>query len=178
MASLVSGPVAMTTSPSGMSQASARIISILGSFSSLSVIYLAKPSRSTASAPPAATRLISALSMTSEPSRRSSSFRRPTAFVRSSPRREFEQTSSAKYSLLCAGVNLSGFISTRRTPTPRRASCQAHSLPARPAPITVTRSIRRPPRRPSWPSSSSPWSSWRRTLASWPLSSWPPPASF
>jgi len=53
-----------------------------------------KPSRSTASAPPAGTWLASAARMTSEPSRRISSCSRPTAlWSLSSERNEFEQTS-------------------------------------------------------------------------------------
>ena len=44
-------------------------------------------------------------------SRRSSSFKRPTAFSRPAPRRELEQHSSAKYSVVWAGVIFSGFIS-------------------------------------------------------------------
>ena len=103
-----------------------------------SVIVFAKPTRSTARAPPAATRFRSAESIMSEPSRRSSSLSRPTALVSSSLRREFEHTSSAKYGETCAGVIFSGFISMRRTGMPRLASCQAHSLPASPAPTTVT----------------------------------------
>ena len=138
MASLVSGPVAMTTSPSGMASASACSTVIFGCAQMRSVISRANASRSTASAPPAATRLWSALASTTESSRRSSSLSRPTAFVSSSLRRELEQTSSAKFSDTCAGVIFWGFISIRRTGMPRPASCHAHSHPARPAPITVT----------------------------------------
>ena len=57
MASLVSGPVAMTTSPSGMVSASARSTVMFGCAQMRSVISRANASRSTASAPPAATRL-------------------------------------------------------------------------------------------------------------------------
>ena len=49
-----------------------------------------------------------------------------------------EQHSSAKYGVVWAGVVFWGFISRRVTGMPRCANCQAHSLPARPAPITVT----------------------------------------
>ena len=79
--------------------------------------------------------------MMSEPIFRISAFSSPTAFESSSLRRELEQTSSAKYSEEWAGVIFSGFISHRRTGIPRLASCQAHSLPARPAPKTVTGSM-------------------------------------
>ena len=63
-----------------------------------------KPSRSTARAPPAATRFLSADSMMREPRRRISSLSRPTALVSSSLRREFEHTSSAKSGETCAGA--------------------------------------------------------------------------
>ena len=49
--------------------------------------------------------------MTSEPARRSSSFSSPTALTSAAPRIEFEHTSSAKPSLVCAGVRFSGFCS-------------------------------------------------------------------
>ena len=56
----------------------------------------ANRSRSTASAAPAGTRLASAARMISEPRRRISSFRRPTALSSLSPRKELLQTSSAR----------------------------------------------------------------------------------
>ena len=78
-------------------------ISISGCAASACVTAAEKPSRSTASAPPAGTWLASAARMTSEPSRRISSCSRPTALVsRSSERNELEQTSSARPSVLCA----------------------------------------------------------------------------
>ena len=58
---------------------SSRTISISGCAASAAVIAAEKPSRSTASAPPAGTWLASAARMTSEPSRRISSCSRPTA---------------------------------------------------------------------------------------------------
>ena len=99
-----------------------------------------KSSRSTASAPPAGTRASSAQARTRLPARRSSSWRSPTALCGSSERSELEQTSSANPSRRCTGDRRPGFISTRSTSTPARASVQAASLPARPAPTTVTRS--------------------------------------
>ena len=64
-----------------------------------------KPSRSTASAPPAGTWLASAARMMSEPSRRISQWIRPTAFwSESSERKELEQTSSASPSVWWASV--------------------------------------------------------------------------
>ena len=166
----------MITSPSGISVTSPGTTVILGWFLILSVTIWANPWRSTARAPPASTRVASAQVRIRLSRRRISSFRRPTAFSSWSLRRELEQHSSAKLSVKWAGVFFSGFISRRVTWTPRWASCQAHSLPARPAPMTVT-SIEDSPllgcpghgdRRclkplPSWPSS------WRR--ASSPQSS-------
>lgn len=58
-----------------------------------------------------ATRVASAHCRIKLSSRRSSSFKRPTAFSRPAPRRELEQHSSAKYSVVWAGVIFSGFIS-------------------------------------------------------------------
>ena len=85
------------------------------------MIAAEKPSRSTASAPPAGTWLASAARITSEPSRRISSCSRPTALVlASSERNEFEQTSSARPSVLCAAVLRTGRISCSTTGTPRR----------------------------------------------------------
>ena len=104
----------------------------------LSVIYREKISLSTASAPPAATRLMSAASIISEPNSRISSFKSPQAFSMRSAFNEFEQTNSAKFSLLCAGEYFSGFISQSSTSIPRPANCQAASQPASPAPITLT----------------------------------------
>jgi hypothetical protein len=52
--------------------------------------------------------------------------------------RELEQTSSAKYSVVCAGVFCTGRISYSRTEIPRSATAQAASTPAKPAPTTET----------------------------------------
>ena len=95
-ASEVSGPVAMTVIPSGISVTSPSATVIFGSFLTVSVIYEENFSRSTASAPPASTLLLSAAVIMSEPRRRNSSFNNPIAFVTAAARREFEQTSSAK----------------------------------------------------------------------------------
>src|SRR4051794_13811401 len=96
-------------------------------------------SRSTASAAPAGTRVSSAARMISDPRRRISSFSRPTALSSLSPRNEFEQTSSAKPSVLWTGVGRTGRISCRTTGTPRDATCHAASEPASPPPTMVTR---------------------------------------
>ena len=70
-----------------------------------SVTAAAKPSRSTASAEPAGTLCASAAAMISEPSARISAWSRPTALCSaSSERKLFEQTSSARPSVWCAGV--------------------------------------------------------------------------
>src|SRR3954469_16955673 len=102
-----------------------------------------KTSRSTASAAPAGTRASSAHRMTNDPSRRISSLRRPTALSSLSPRKEFEQTSSARPSVLWTAVGLTGRISCRTTGTPRDAACHAASLPASPPPTIVTRAMLR-----------------------------------
>ena len=92
----VSGPVAMTVSPSGIWVTSPGRTVMLGWPFTRSVTIRAKPWRSTASAPPASTRVASAQERIKEPSRRSSSFKRPTAFSSWSLRSELEQHSSAK----------------------------------------------------------------------------------
>jgi len=98
-----------------------------------------KATRSTASASPAGTRARSASSSTADPSRRSSSCKSPIAFSGLSERSEFEQTSSASPSDLCAGERRTGFCSTSTTGTPPSARRRAASDPARPAPMTITR---------------------------------------
>jgi hypothetical protein len=79
-------------------------------------------SRSTANASPAGTRASSPQRMTIEPMSRISCFSRPTAFVAADERNEFEQTSSARFDVACAGVIFTGRISWRSTECPRRAS--------------------------------------------------------
>ena len=137
-ASEVSGPEAITTSPGGMDVTSPSTMVIPGWDRMASVTAAEKPSRSTARAPPASTRVWPAQRRISEPHRRSSSFSSPAAFSSWSERRELEHTSSAKPGLWWAGVIFRGFISRRVTAMPRWASCHAASHPARPAPMTVT----------------------------------------
>ena len=134
----VSGPDATMTSPSGRAVTSPSTTVMLGQPRTASVTAWEKPTRSTARAPPASTRVWSAQRRMREPQRRSSSFSRPTAFSSWSLLRELEHTSSAKPGLWWAGVIFWGFISRRVTGIPRRANCQAASQPASPAPITVT----------------------------------------
>src|SRR5215831_7765343 len=77
--------------------------------------------------------------MISEPRRRISSCKSPTALCSlSSERNEFEQTSSASAAVLWAAVVRSGRISWSTTGTPRAAICQAASDPASPPPMTCT----------------------------------------
>src|ERR1700722_18006122 len=60
----------------------------------------------------------------------------PTALVEaSSDRKEFEQTSSAKWEVGCAAVVRIGRISCRTTGTPEFAACHAASEPASPPPM-------------------------------------------
>ena len=92
--------------------------------------------RSTASAPPAGSFVISPIPIINEFERRISSCSTPTALpVLSSERKEFEHTSSANPPVSCASVMRLGRISCRMTGTPRDTHCQAASDPARPAPI-------------------------------------------
>ena len=100
-------------------------------------MWAAKAPRSTARALPAGTRVARAAAMIRELSRRISSLSSPTALSTPSARRELLHTSSPKNGDWCAGENFWGFISKRRTRTPRRAACQAASLPARPPPMMV-----------------------------------------
>ena len=142
-ASEVRGPEATITSPSaGIWVTSPSTTVMRGWERTRSVMARLNPSRSTARAPPASTRWASAQERIREPQRRSSSFKRPTAFSIWSERRELEHTSSPKSGLWWAGVILWGFISQSSTGMPRWASCQAASQPARPAPMTMTGSIR------------------------------------
>ena len=134
----VSGPVATITlshSGDGNPATSLRSMATRGCASSCRVTSSEKPSRSTASAPPAGSLWRSPAAMMSEPARRISSCSRPTALVAaSSERKLLEQTSSASPPVLCASVRRCGRISWSTTGTPARATCQAASLPASPPP--------------------------------------------
>ncbi len=68
-------------------------------------------SRSTDRDPPAGTCVSYAASTQTEPKRRISSLRRPAADSTRIALKEFEQTSSANPSVLCAGVLFTGRIS-------------------------------------------------------------------
>ena len=140
-ASEVSGPVATITGSrsdaGGIALISWRTIVTSGCAASVCVISAANRSRSTARAAPAGTRLISAARMTSDPSRRISSFNSPTALSSLSPRKELLQTSSASRSVLWTAVGRTGRISYSVTGTPRETACQAASEPASPPPMMV-----------------------------------------
>ena len=80
----VSGPVAMMVRPQssgGSPVTSSRLTSMSGWVERTCVIWPAKACLSTASAPPAGRRALSAAAITSEPSRRISQCSRPTAFT-------------------------------------------------------------------------------------------------
>src|SRR5881628_1562703 len=128
-------------SAAGISVISSRTIRTAASASTACVMPSAKSTRSTARQAPAGTRVASATRMTSEPRRRISSLSSPTAVSSVALRKEFEHTSSARRSVVCASVPRRGRISWRSTPMPRRASCQAASQPASPPPMMVTRSV-------------------------------------
>ena len=90
---------------------SSRRTVISGSRSIASVTRREKCARSTASACPAGTAVWRAISISSEPARRISSFSSQGAVFSLSDFSEFEQTSSAKSALWCAGVERIGRIS-------------------------------------------------------------------
>ena len=105
----VSGPVAMIQWPSsGSSVISPYSTVILGCAISASVTDCAKGSRSTASAPPAGRRCLSAVAMINPFAARISQCSRPTAFCSlSSERKELEQTiSPSKPGLVGKGADL------------------------------------------------------------------------
>src|SRR5438270_4574021 len=140
-ASEVSGPVATMTGfaalESGIAVTSSRTIVMSGCDAIAAVMASANLSRSTASAAPAGTRLSSATRMTSDPRRRISSFKRPTALSSLSPRNELLHTSSARRSVLWTAVGRTGRISWSVTATPCDPACQAASDPARPPPMIL-----------------------------------------
>ena len=96
---------------SGSSVTSSRMSCTRGCCSSARVIASEKASRSTESAPPEGTACASPAEMTSEPRRRISSFSIPAALNGWFDLSEFEQTSSARRSVLWAGVMRTGRIS-------------------------------------------------------------------
>src|SRR5260221_2895675 len=134
---MMTGPSA----PEGIDATSPRRMPIRGCDAIASVTRDENRSRPPAGPPPAGTRVSSAARIASDPSRRISSLRRPTALSSLSPRKEFEQTSSARPSVLWTAVGFTGRISYKVTGTLRAATCQAASLPARPPPMMVTRAI-------------------------------------
>ena len=133
-----SGPAAMTTRPSGIDSASSLITRMRGREAISSSTKRENRSRSTARAPPAGTAARSAHAMRTDPIARSSRFNIPAAESERVDLKEFEQTSSARWSVWWAGEPLVGRISYKRTSTPLSASWMAHSQPAKPPPITLT----------------------------------------
>ncbi len=115
-ASEARGPAAMTTTSAstpgrGRVFTSSRCTVMFGSASTRSVTSFENASRSTDREPPAGTRVSYAHSTHREPNRLISSFRSPAAEATRSALKEFEQMSSAKPSVLCAGVLFTGRIS-------------------------------------------------------------------
>ena len=136
-ASLVSGPVATTVIPSVGRVVTSRCSTVISGWVSIAFVTASENlSRSTASAPPAATAAALAAGMHTEPSRRISSLRSPAALSSLDALSELEQTSSASLSVRCAGERFAGFISISVTGTPSRAAAHAASQPAKPPPIT------------------------------------------
>ena len=137
----VNGPVAiMHSASSGIPWISSRRILIFGCSANARVTLQANWSLSTANAVPAGIRTSSATRMIKECNCRISSFNIPGALRGSFDPKEFEQTISARCSVLCAAVSSLGRISYRVTLAPALAACQAASDPARPPPI-ITRSV-------------------------------------
>src|SRR5688572_3299102 len=141
-ASDVSGPVATMSGDiseeRGRCCSSRRSTRILGCAVMAAVTPAENTCRSTARAAPAGTRASSAIRMMSDPIRRISSLRRPTALSSLSPRNELLQTSSASASVWCTAVGRTGRISYSVTSTSMDAACQAASLPASPPPMMCT----------------------------------------
>src|SRR5687768_13491493 len=141
-ASDVSGPVAMMSGDiseeRGRCCSSRRSTRILGCAVMAAVTPAENTCRSTARAAPAGTRASSAIRMMSDPIRRISSLRRPTALSSLSPRNELLHTSSASASVWWTAVGRTGRISYSVTSTSMDAACQAASLPASPPPMMCT----------------------------------------
>ncbi len=127
-----------STCESPIREISSRRTVIRGSAEITSVTLPENSARSTARACPAGTEVSRAISSRHDPARRISSFSSQGAVFSLSDFSEFEQTSSAKWSVSWAGVLRTGRISNSSTATPRRAHCHAASDPARPAPMIRT----------------------------------------
>ncbi len=114
---------------------------IRGSPAICPVMRVAKAFLSTARAFPAGTFVSEATDSASDPSPVISRFSIPWAVSGSVPLNELLHTSSARRSVLWAGVMVPGRISKRSTWTPFLAIRCAASIPARPPPTTRTLSI-------------------------------------
>ena len=142
--SLVSGPDAIITFPSGISVISSLTSSISGLLLIRSVTAFEKSSLAIASALPAGTAFSYAILISSPPKISISFFRRPLALVISEDPKLLEHTNSAQSEVTCAPVVLLGRISYSLTFIPLLASWRAASEPARPAPIILTSSMYNP----------------------------------
>ena len=112
----VRGPVATRVGRlSSSSVTSLRTTVMPGWLSTSCVTQALKASRSTARAPPAATRTLRATGRMWLPSRSISALSRPEAESGRSAFKLLEQTSSAKFSLLWAGLLRAGFCSKSST---------------------------------------------------------------
>ena len=141
-ASLASGPAATRVgqSPSRLLTSSRWSVMFADSAILRSTDSL-KMSRLTVSESPAGTAASRAHSSKKLPSIVSSCFKSPCALVTPKALKLLEQTSCAKCPSLWAGVMRLGRISYKSTLKPRLANCKAASQPARPPPITRTRSF-------------------------------------
>ena len=133
----VRGPEAIIAGASGISVISSLIRLIFGFSSIIFVTFEEKSSLSIARAAPAGTAESKAAFIKKEPRIDISFFKSPLAFVTSKEPRLFEQTNSARFSVLCAPVVFFGRISYKSTSIPLFASCNAASEPANPPPITT-----------------------------------------
>ena len=99
----------------------------MGFSSIIFVTFEEKSSLSIARAAPAGTAESKAAFIKKEPRIDISFFKSPLAFVTSKEPRLFEQTNSARFSVLCAPVVFFGRISYKSTSIPLFASCNAAS---------------------------------------------------
>ena len=136
----VKGPVAIIVILflSGRSSCSNLFISTRGWVDNICVNDLLNLDLSTAKAPPAGIENLSAVLIIKELKVLNSSCSKPADLSELRAPKLLLQTNSPNSLVWCAGVEWMGLISTSFTGTPKLAICQAASLPARPAPITIT----------------------------------------
>ena len=121
-----------------MSKFSSLYISISGWFDNFFVSALLNFDLSTANAPPAGTEKLSAVLIINELNILNSEWSKPAALSGLNAPKLLLQTNSPNSSEWWAGEDIEGLISNNLTGTPALANCHAASVPARPAPITVT----------------------------------------